>query len=397
MQTEKVQNSLPCQPVKTILSLIACSRNDHYMGNSRWRLQTALNYVAQSVQEVGREGDVEVLVTDWGSEVPLHMVLHLTPAAERLVTFIIVPPALAKELQGDSTFSEVIALNAVARHAKGQYVGRIDQDTLVGTRFIRTFFDLYEGKQKLDVPLKSALMLSNRRQIPYRFASRSPSFWEVDRLIRWFGRFLGGEMYHLPSRLFIRSYVGIWLVHRNVWFECGGYDERMKYYNWMEVDMILRLKQRMYTLVDFGKVVDYDLYHLEHNPPLPDQSFYANRKVNPRIDFENPPHLDFHPNSEDWGLRQYSLEIVTYSSSQGERDGTMFASPRFRWPAFVLLLLSTIPLLVWDKLWIPVFMFLARWNHRITVVKEFVRGQPLTEWLATILELWRLKMSQKKQ
>jgi hypothetical protein len=33
------------------------------------------------------------------------------------------------------------------------------------------------------------------------------------------------------------------LAHRNVWHQCGGYDERADHYDWMETDMIGRLRQ----------------------------------------------------------------------------------------------------------------------------------------------------------
>ena len=365
------------------------------MGNSCWRLQTVLNYVAQSVQEMSREGDVEVLVTDWGSEIPLNTVLQLSPAAKKLVSFLIVPPAIAQEHQGDSLFSEVIGYNAAALRMNGLYVGRVDQDTLVGKRFIKTFFDLYEGKRQMDVPLETALMLSNRHQIPYRFASRCPSFWEVDCFIHWFGRFLGGEMYHLPPNQFIRSMVGIWLVHRDVWYACGGYDERMKYYYWMEVDMILRLMQEAYTVVDLGKVVDYDFYHLEHKSPLPHRNAYENRKSNPKIDLENPPVLQFHPNGLDWGLAQYSLEIVKCSLPNFEIETASFASRWFKWPAFAILILSSGFLIVFDRLWIPVSGYMSHWKHRITAVWKLIHGNPLTTWPGLLLDLWHKRRSHR--
>jgi hypothetical protein len=270
----------------------------------------------------------------------------------------------------------VYAFNAAARHANGHYVGRIDQDTLVGTRFLRTFFELYERKQQLDVPLNSALMLSNRYQIPYRFASRCPSFWEVDRFIRSFGRFLSGEMFNLPPDQFLRSYVGIWLVHRDLWFECGGYDERMKYYNWMETDMILRLIQRGYTVVDLGKLIDYDFYHLEHYPPGVAGAFFANRKKNPWINLENPPKLDFHPNGEAWGLIQYSIETESCPPTRGSSNTTMLAPPRFKWLTFIFNLFSCGVLIVWDKL----ILFVRRWKHRTLFAWETLHRQPVTKW-----------------
>lgn len=398
MVTGSRQASSSRQSGKPLLSLLVCSRNDQYMGNPVWRLQTALNYVAQSVQEVGREGEVEVLVTDWGSEIPLHRVLQLSPAAARLVSFILVPPAFAQEVQGDSLFSEVHAFNAAARRANGQYVGRIDQDTLVGTRFLRTFFELYEGKRQLEVPLASALMLSNRHQIPYRFASRCPSFWEVDRFIRWFRPFLGGEMYHLPPHLFLRSLVGIWLVHRDVWYECGGYNEGMRYYDWMETEMMLRLMQREYTVIDLGKLVDYDFYHLEHYPPRVLRSAHRERKANPGFDLKNPPKdLLFHPNSEDWGLVEYPLETVSYSPDPAAAGTGGLAPLAFKWLAFAVLLLTTGPLMAWDRLLLFIDRLVRRWKHRAAVYWAAVRGQPVTSWLGAVRSLWLQRASLNRQ
>src|SRR5437867_6244589 len=97
------------QARRPALSLILCSRNDQYMGNSRWRLETSLNYVAERVHESGRERDVEILVADWVSEIPLQEVLQLSPAAARIVSFILIPPEIARPLQKDSPFAEVLA------------------------------------------------------------------------------------------------------------------------------------------------------------------------------------------------------------------------------------------------------------------------------------------------
>src|SRR6187551_2708322 len=112
------------------LTLILCSRNDQYLGNSRWRLETALNYAGDRVASLGRPDVVEIIVSDWGSDLPLRDVVALTPAAARITSFLTIPPALARELQQDSPFAEVLALNAAARRARGRSVGRIDQDTL---------------------------------------------------------------------------------------------------------------------------------------------------------------------------------------------------------------------------------------------------------------------------
>jgi len=285
------------------------------MGNSCWRLQTTLNYVAQKVHELDRESDVEVLVADWGSDIPLREVLELSSTAARIVSFVLIPPEIALELQKDSPFPEVLALNAAARRANGEYIGRIDQDTLVGKRFLSYFFELYEGKQQLKVPLDSALLFANRRSIPYWFAIRCPPLEHVDKFVRMFEKSLTVWKLNPSYRdMFWTSYVGIWLLHRDLWNACGGYDERLIYYNWMETDMILRLSPNR-IVTDLGKKVDYDFYHLEHYNPIATRFTRVHTLKNSDIDLHQTPKV-LKPSGENWGLSQYPIKVLPISESK---------------------------------------------------------------------------------
>lgn len=102
------------------------------------------------------------------------MLSIFSPKAARIVSFIHVPGKLAATLQKDSPFAEVIALNAAARRVRGQYIGRIDQDTLVGETFLRTFFEWIEGDRDPGFPLDSVVLFSNQRMIPYRLRCVRP-------------------------------------------------------------------------------------------------------------------------------------------------------------------------------------------------------------------------------
>jgi hypothetical protein len=332
-----VSKSAPTQPRpadrspsdRCALSLILCSRNDQYQGNSLWRLQTALNYACQQVRDLGREDDVEIIVSDWGSEIPLRDVIALTPEGARLVRFLTIPPEIARIEQKDSPFPEVLALNAAARRASGEYIGRIDQDTLVSRRFFETFFWLRE-KRRLLVPLESAVMISNRRGIPYRFAARCPSLWVVDRYLRWFGRFLPLTSRPAPHR-FYHVFIGILLLHRDIWYECGGFDERFIYMDYMELDMTFRLAST-YQVINLGELVDYAFYHLDHERPR--VSRHVNRyerKANPIGSLDNMPG-ELCPSGMDWGLYNHRLDVLP-SSSDGQRRGT--SRLQARWTAFV--------------------------------------------------------------
>jgi len=367
--------------VKPIISLILCSRNDEYMGNSLWRLQTALNYAAQNVHELGREDDVEIIVTDWGSEAPLRGVLQLSAAAARIVSFIYVPPALARQKQQDSPFSEVYALNAAARRSRGQYVGRIDADTLVSRHFFETFFEMLEGSQQPGVPLDSVFMFARRRHIPYRFAVRCPPLSQVARFIQRFGHRLpiDGE-----NSLFFRTAVGTMLMHRNLWGECGGYDERLIYMNFMEIDLAYRLAQE-YELVDLGAITGLDFYHLEHYHPL--KRRYTSRNTNPyevTIDKDKA----FHPNSADWGLASYCLEVLPSSLDRNGPETTMLdQSVTDRLTSMVLLLCTGIQI-AGDQLIARVLNLVRYWKRRAAIAWSAVQGHSVMEWPGLLMRLW---------
>ena len=65
---------------------------------------------------------------------------------------------MAKVKQKDSKFPEVIALNAAARRASGDYIGRIDNDTVVGREFFENFDNLLAKKDSLWFDPSNAFM-----------------------------------------------------------------------------------------------------------------------------------------------------------------------------------------------------------------------------------------------
>lgn len=300
------------------LSLLIASRNDAYMGNSLWRLQTALNYTAISAARAGRLDDVEILVTDWGSVEPLRGVLRLSAAAARIVSFLHVSPGEAAQRQKDSSFPEVLALNAAARRARGTYIGRIDNDTLVHRRFFEHFFRIERGDGMVDgVPLQSALIFTNRRQVPYRFAERGPALWQVDRFVEQRGPSLllqTGETFGKP---FHYGATGIWLLHRSLWAKAGGYDESLIHWGWIEQDMIHRLLPE-HPLIEWDRLFGCDFFHLEHYNP-------RRRRVTERKGNTAPAAQVENPNGPHWGLADLDLPLAP--SPRAEEAARVQAEP----------------------------------------------------------------------
>jgi hypothetical protein len=149
-------------------------------------------------------------------------------------------------------------------------------------------------------------------------------------------------------------------------------------------------------VVDLGKLVNYDFYHLEHYPPAGSWSVDgAVQKVNPGFDLENPPEsLNFHPSGEDWGLVKYPLDMVRYATGQNAVAQAHSDQPRFKYLSFALLLFLTGVLMVLDK---PLVSYISRWKRRTKAAWEIVRGQPVTKWPGVLKSHWVKRQSRMRR
>lgn len=292
---------MPDQPMPR-LSLVLCSRNDQWQGNSLWRLEVTLNATARQAARIGRLDDLEIVVADWGSTDGLSDAVRLVPEARRIVRFLHVPKDLADEKQQDSPFAEVFAINAAVRRSRGEYVGRIDQDTLVGRRFLEWFFATIESPDP-PFPVESTAMIANRRRIPYALAARCLPFALVERYVDLFRRRLP-LMRPAPPDRYWECYVGIVLLPRKLWDAVRGYDETFIYYGHMEFDLFLRLLQQ-FEGRGLETVVDCDFHHLDHVRRWAAWRT-VRRTLNPARSLESPPPEPC-PNGEAWGLIGHDL------------------------------------------------------------------------------------------
>ena len=308
--------------MKYIISLILCSRNDSYMGNSRWRLESSINLALLNAKDASFLDKLEIVVSDWGSEIPLHEVLNLVPEAKDRVKFVHVPPNIAKVEQKDSKFPEVIALNAAARSASGEYIGRIDNDTVIGTDFFRKFEKLHKNNPTDELDLADSFLFVERKSVPYRISRLSLPQPLISFFIKMFSSFLKLESATNWGKEFWHSPVGIMMFHRDIWRATQGYDERLIYWGWMETDFAIRLSQN-HHIINFGEHMGHHFFHLEHYSNLTE---YKNRNgaATPRKKNEAITEgLSYKVNSDAWGLAKYELTESAFSSSKALQKGNL--------------------------------------------------------------------------
>jgi hypothetical protein len=283
-------------PADRLLTLVIPGRNDAYMGDFKWRLGTCLDYLARNLKQAGRLHDVEVLICDWNSEVPLHHVLELTPDAAEIVRFVVVPPKFAVPAQQDSPFPIPIAQNVAIRRARGEFIAQTDSEILYTPSTVRALLNVLDGTVLTGVDNKRALLVSGRRHLPFQWAMRRPSLDEIDSFLN---RNAGLAMKE-PLFAGLATPSAMALMHRSVWLECGGYDERFIYWGWMEIDLYLRVTQRhpWRTLDNYG----VNLVHIEHYKT--GRQGGQTRRENP-----TPVSMQYEANDSMWGMAGLELEI----------------------------------------------------------------------------------------
>jgi hypothetical protein len=215
-----------------------------------------------------------------------------------MTRFLEVSSDLAAEAQRDSPFPEVLANNAAIRRATGGFIGRIDQDTLVGASFLESFLSRLRAPGPARDRWSNAMLFVGRRSIPEAFARTTPPFVDVVRYVERFGRILPREG-RLQSPWFDAP-VGIVMLSRDLWETYRGYDERFLYWGFMETDLGLRvgMKRRVH---DLEREIGADLHHLAHSSAW----FAPTRR---RMNSRREPAVEV-PNGEDWGLVGVDLPL----------------------------------------------------------------------------------------
>lgn len=299
----------PTSGDKKLLSICAMGRDDDYDPDFKYRLTTTLNYISRNLLQLGRLNDVEILVTDWGSEVPLAESLVLSPQAAEICRFIYVPPAVIRSLQdGKEDFHISMAANAGIRRAQGEFILISAGDTLIPRHALEMILRILEDSLGLSLSIraKETLFLCPRYQIPWQFVVRQPGLEAWDRYLLLSGSELKYEDYSL---LAIGSGAGGFLMHRDLWQEARGLDEQLGGWGFQDIDLGLRVSQR-YPWLGLSSV-GVNLYHMGHAP--------GGRRVD-AVANPNPMRYNWNVevNSEGWGLAEYQF--------QEQRSGAVGAS-----------------------------------------------------------------------
>jgi len=251
----------------TDINFILCSRNDDYCGNPIERLKVSL---AHNIEILKEYNGWQITVVDWASDVKIEDAIGIKHPN---LQFLYVPKEITNKIK--SKFSEVHALNYAARLSNSKFIGRLDQDTMIGKKFIAWFFN------------------NNCKEEEFYFCRRSDlnkGVFDID------GE--SGPNAPLSFDPWVCA-VGILLVPTKYWKDCTGYNEENIHFNHMEHEFIFRLKQKI-SFVDLTHVIGYDFFHIYHDRNVSD------RVYNQLLGFHQLTALEYIANNvEDWGLNNF--------------------------------------------------------------------------------------------
>lgn len=288
-------------------------RDDDYVADFKYRITTTINHIARSLVKLDSLDKVDILVTDWGSQKPLAQSLVLSRDAARISRFIYVPPAVVSAVQqGQNDFHITCASNVYLRRAYGRYVMLHAADTLVTEHGLRTLLELLDGNPRgVPIDVERTCISCSRHKVPWEFVQGQPDVDEWDRFLLLNAGNLQTEGSALLS---LSCGVGAVIMHRALWHELRGLDERMGGWGGSDGELGLRVTQRYpwFELSSLGVV----LSHMEHSSEdLRKQNLTVMQKPNPPLH-----NLEFQINDEDWGLGDYELEIQTVQNSDATQN-----------------------------------------------------------------------------
>jgi radical SAM superfamily enzyme YgiQ (UPF0313 family)/ADP-heptose:LPS heptosyltransferase/predicted O-methyltransferase YrrM/Flp pilus assembly protein TadD len=293
---------------RPLLSIFTHGRNDSHMGNFLWRLSTQINKHARNIMTLDAQYEVELVLCDWGSEEPILGSLSLTDESKALLRVVEVPPAIGKKYDADSPYSMVHAANAAARRSSGKYIMYSDGDTYLPLESMRKLLNSLRQGSIGGLSLSHNFFWASRYHIPRSFHETSPSIDEIDTYIGQNWKTFGHDKVNQSK---FSGTVTALLLERDMWEECRGFDERLIYWGWFDVDINYRLRTR-YGFADLEDL-GVPFFHLDHYSSSEHRDIKMFNQENPRRVNPGDLPLSFASNGMDWGLANEPLSFIVPS------------------------------------------------------------------------------------
>jgi D-glycero-alpha-D-manno-heptose 1-phosphate guanylyltransferase len=299
--TSSTDRQIPKSPnLQKTLSICMIGRNDNYSPDFKRRFVQSVNFLAYSAEKAGVLDDIEVLITDWNSDIPLYEELSFSESAVQILKFIIVPPKVAKKHNWKNTpFHTTKAANVALRRANGKYLAFMPGDILITSLVIEQLIRLLTGRIKSFFEPEKTLMSIPRKLIPQKFDDATE--WSkgdcsnIDKMLFFMSHFLKTDYIGAGDC----AGGGVFIFNSDNIKKINGLDEKFGGWGWTDRDLALRIS-RDYPVVNLAGY-GMSVYDFE-----PHYGFMRTKYS--RYNYIKLFHQKINDNK--WGLQKVDLKIV---------------------------------------------------------------------------------------
>ncbi len=289
-----------------LLTIVTCGKNDDFAGNFVQRLEHNLNKLVDNIDTLDIK-DVEILVTDWGSNEDKKLYDVCNVENRDYLKFLHVPYDICKKYSPDSEFSVPHAINSGIRRANGNFVLYIDGDSYIPTESFKKMYELLKSHN----PEDNVYYWASRFMIPYKYQSNAKNIQDMDILLKkWIddGKITSGVTeiadHFFLSKANLSNFMGGamgLLVSKRIAFETTFLFEQLTKWGWMDVEFFQRMSYRYRCMGDLLELLDCEFYHIGHHEVKVGHDVHG---FNPYLRPTN-----FKANPDNWGLADEKLRI----------------------------------------------------------------------------------------
>lgn len=307
--------------MKPLLSICMAGRNDDYMLDFAYRLSTTLNFYGRSLKTLGRTSQVELLITDWGSDVPLCESVSLTEEACRVSSFLYVRKETISETQdGEGYYHVARACNAGLRRSQGDFIFITSTDQLMPTTSLESLLRLLNGELSVPIETADSFLIVPRIQVPWQFVARKPTLEEWDKFM-FLSEYALIHQPALPESNWYGSTSGF-VLSREMNLALRGLDEKQPGWGWGDIEYAFRGAREGPPI--YLSNLGISSFHMGHPPS---GTRHAMKRMN-NLGWQAAKER----NSENWGLGSFTLNLMHARPKKNNLEDQQLGGKRVRSP-----------------------------------------------------------------
>ena len=271
------------------------AKNDNYYKNFIDRINYSLEFNANIIKNLGFDNSIELAVVDWGSEKKISEEVSISQKFKNIVKFYEVSEKISKEIS-HIPLHITKANNIALRHSNSEYILFTSHDLLFSDVSLFNLYNLLNYKFLDYEKVDNSLFNIHRFFLPKDLFLKTPS---IAYMTNWLRRssflesdlnitFGEGKAGHLASKKF--------------WEKIKGINEKFEGYGQSDTDLHSRANMisPYYDSLKFG----ISCFKIPRGEEFGRKAVIANKT-------KNWSSFQSNVNSEDWGMKNYSIPFVS--------------------------------------------------------------------------------------